>query len=207
LQHDSVRIVGPSRWIVELARRSSVLSDIDGLVIPNVLGSAWRETVLDIKFKKNRKFTVGVASMDPNSYVKGGDIIQKVNLFLPASEYSMIYLADFNTTEHARFWEQIDCLFVPSRADNSPTVIHEARSLGIPVIASQVGGIPEILTDGDICFEIPEKIDSEFTTSIFGKAQKMGRNLESTRILVDRIADRDSGIISSYKDLYSQLLS
>jgi glycosyltransferase involved in cell wall biosynthesis len=206
-KHESVRIVGPSRWIVDLARRSSLFSNIESSVVTNVLGAAWVETVRDVSFKKNYKFTVGVASMNPESYVKGGDIIQQMNLLLSPSEYSIIYLSNFNAEEHARFWEQIDCLFVPSRADNSPNVIHEAKSLGIPIVASNIGGIPEILTGDDLCFEIPKSIDSEFVASIFEKARMLRRNFESSQTLEDRIIVRDSQIISGYKDLYSQLLS
>jgi glycosyltransferase involved in cell wall biosynthesis len=43
-------------------------------------------------------------------------------------------------------------LLVPSRADNSPNVIHEAKLLGIPVIASSLDGISELLTPG---YDVP----------------------------------------------------
>ena len=39
-------------------------------------------------------------------------------------------------------------LVVPSLMDNVPLVIEEALSLGIPVIASNCGGIPEMIRDG-----------------------------------------------------------
>jgi len=37
---------------------------------------------------------------------------------------------------------------IPSRIDNLPTVVIEALSTATPVIASQAGGIPEMVTDG-----------------------------------------------------------
>jgi glycosyltransferase involved in cell wall biosynthesis len=54
-------------------------------------------------------------------------------------------LSDFDNQKD--FWQSIDVLLVPSRADNSPNVIHEAKLWGVPVISSSVGGIPEILND------------------------------------------------------------
>ena len=39
----------------------------------------------------------------------------------------------------------MDILVVPSRQDNSPNVIGEALMNGVPVIGSNVGGIPELL--------------------------------------------------------------
>jgi glycosyltransferase involved in cell wall biosynthesis len=41
----------------------------------------------------------------------------------------------------------LDVLVVPSIwAENSPLVIHEAFLAGVPVIASDIGGIPELVT-------------------------------------------------------------
>ena len=44
---------------------------------------------------------------------------------------------------------QIDVLVVPSIwAENSPLVIREAFLAGVPVVASRIGGIPEVIEDG-----------------------------------------------------------
>jgi glycosyltransferase involved in cell wall biosynthesis len=44
-------------------------------------------------------------------------------------------------------FKKIRTLVVPSNQDNSPSVVSEALAMGIPVIGSNVGGIPEILKD------------------------------------------------------------
>ena len=43
---------------------------------------------------------------------------------------------------------KLDVLIVPSRIDNLPNVILEAQFLGVPVMATNVGGIPELIQDG-----------------------------------------------------------
>ncbi len=48
-----------------------------------------------------------------------------------------------------KIWERTDITIVPSLIyENSPTVIYESLTNGIPVIASRVGGIPELIEDG-----------------------------------------------------------
>lgn len=42
----------------------------------------------------------------------------------------------------------LDVLAVPSREDGSPLVVLEALGAGVPVVGSQVGGIPDQVTDG-----------------------------------------------------------
>ncbi|MBS1626538.1 MAG: glycosyltransferase family 4 protein [Bacteroidetes bacterium] len=44
--------------------------------------------------------------------------------------------------------QHINYLVVPSRADNFPTTILEAFSVGTPVVGSNSGGIPEMIIDG-----------------------------------------------------------
>ena len=47
------------------------------------------------------------------------------------------------------FWDRSMCSSCPSIwPENSPLVIREAFLAGVPVVASRIGGIPEIVTDG-----------------------------------------------------------
>ena len=55
------------------------------------------------------------------------------------------------------FWNSLNCLLAPSIADNSPNVIHEAKQFGLPIIATEVGGITEMLfSDMDTLIDISD---------------------------------------------------
>jgi glycosyltransferase involved in cell wall biosynthesis len=103
------------------------------------------------------------------------------------------------------FWGAIDFLCVPSNADNSPNVIHEAKLLGIPVLATRVGGIPELLnSDFDIVLDSPDveigTLFNEMKKSILRLENPKNRALSISAFLrlVETASDRH---IDLYKDV------
>ena len=53
-----------------------------------------------------------------------------------------------------------DVLLHPSRMDAFPTALLEAGAAGVPVVASRVGGIPEIVADGETGFLLDPPVTS-----------------------------------------------
>lgn len=52
------------------------------------------------------------------------------------------------------------CLVVPSRAESLPYIVLEAAAAGLPFIASDVGGIPEIVEGSDVQLVAPDDVDA-----------------------------------------------
>lgn len=85
---------------------------------------------------------------------------------MAASDERIKFLGRLSSEETKKIMLASDYLIVPSLCyENSPTIIYEARILGLPVLASNLGGIPEIIGPNDYLFapgderDLMEKIE------------------------------------------------
>lgn len=60
----------------------------------------------------------------------------------------------------------LDVFVLPSRGDNLPVAILEAMAVGIPVVGSRVGGIPELVADGETGFVVDPDRPRELADAI-----------------------------------------
>lgn len=59
------------------------------------------------------------------------------------------YLGFMPSGELSKFFSVVDAVVVPSLCyENSPTVIYEALNAGLPVVASRIGGVGELIQEG-----------------------------------------------------------
>jgi glycosyltransferase involved in cell wall biosynthesis len=66
-----------------------------------------------------------------------------------ASQHSWIEIAGWKTRDELLMeMERASLLVLPTFEDNCPMVVLEAMAVGLPVIASKVGGIPDLITEG-----------------------------------------------------------
>ena len=168
----------PSLWIFARAKESNLLHKSYVLTAQNP--HEVFELELPTKHQNNKVATdeiiLGVASFDKNSPLKGNNLVLDLKEFLTSKgiPLKIIYLSDYQTENRSgSFWASIDFLLVLSIADNSPNVIHEAKLLGIPVIATKVGGIPELTSEP---YDLIVTLDSNINDSIFNFLEKYQHN-------------------------------
>lgn len=79
-------------------------------------------------------------------------------------------------------WYQRAAIFVaPSLWDNSPNTVYEAMSCGTPVIASRVGGIPELVDDGVTGLLVPPRDANALADALIDLLRDPARRAEMGR--------------------------
>ena len=103
---------------------------------------------LDIKkFEKLRnveKNEKQIIFIGRDSYEKGIDILKGIESKINGN---IVYCTDMKWEDAMENLKASSILVIPSRMESIPQVIKEAFYLNVPIIATNVGGIPELITD------------------------------------------------------------
>lgn len=108
-----------------------------------------------------------------------------------------------------RLLPALDLFVLPSLSEGLSIALLEAMSTGVPVLASKVGGNPEIVIDGETGYLVPPEQSEELAVHIM----KLLRNQDLTRSLGDRGREwvgrrfTTTRMVERYQDLYAACLS
>lgn len=98
----------------------------------------------------------------------------------------------------AAIYRALDMLVIPSRSEGLPTVLIEAMLMGVPVIATAVGAVPDVIEDGTTALIVPPGDESALAKAIEQLAgdaelrQKLsaaGQSFARQKLLVARRAE------------------
>lgn len=78
----------------------------------------------------------------------------------------IILLGHLPRLEVLSLMEAGDIFVMPSRSEGTPIALLEAAALRKPILATSVGGIPELLKDGEECLLVPSSDLPKFATGI-----------------------------------------
>ena len=98
-----------------------------------------------------------------DSYEKGIDVLRKIENEI---DVNIVYCTDIPWKEAMIKLKESKILVIPSRMESIPQVIKEAFFLKIPIIATNVGGIPELITHEKTGILIPPNNPNKLKESI-----------------------------------------
>jgi len=140
-------------------------------------------------------------------YLVGRGNIEPINTYLKSnfSQYQIQNMAPYH--EMPKIYNQSDIIIVPSLYDNCPAVVLEAMSSGKIVIASDAGGIPEIIQNekNGLLFEKGNAIDLEQKIiSVLEKTYdttSIRKNARNTMIIDYQWKERTKQISQIYRNM------
>ena len=98
-----------------------------------------------------------------DSYEKGIDILRGVEERINAD---VVYCTDLDWKDAMLKLKESSVLAIPSRVESLPQVIIEAFYLRVPVVATDVGGVSEIITNGKTGLLIPPEDPEKLADSV-----------------------------------------
>lgn len=107
------------------------------------------------------------------------------------------------------YYEAIDMLIVPSRSEGLPNVVLEAMCFDVPVIATDVGAVSEVITDGETGWIVPPEDEEALARVVVAvlsdRETRSGVSKAGSRMVGERFSPttRSQRIL----DVYHQLLA
>jgi glycosyltransferase involved in cell wall biosynthesis len=188
LRREQLSVSASSAWLLELVSRSS-LRDHPGRVIPNPVDTAIfrpgdaQEARSALGLPSDRPVLFFPGSMglqnqfkDPATFLRAFEHLRDLQPIALAfskngeeqSETKGLFpLAPTSSEEQmARYYRAADVVVHPSRAETFGMALAEALACSRPVAATRVGGMPEIVEDGDTGFLVPAGDDRALADAI-----------------------------------------
>ena len=120
-----------------------------------------------------------VAYIGRDSYEKGIDVLRKIESKINGK---VVYCTNVSWKEAMTVLKASSLLVIPSRMESIPQVIKEAFYLKIPIVATNVGGMPELIQDNVngllVAPENPEQL-LETINKLLGDKESMKRLSEA----------------------------
>ncbi|CAN2169921.1 RfaG Glycosyltransferase [Candidatus Nanopelagicaceae bacterium] len=163
-------VISPSKWLASKARESSIFQHAEISVIPNPVPqeifSRHQRASIRAKLNLENSFVVGGVGHTFGSK-KGGNFTRDVvellryknpdhkivyitfgqNDYKKSSEEKDINVISGDQVQMAAMLSTCDVFLYASAADNLPSILLEAQSVGVPIISHDIGGISETYQD------------------------------------------------------------
>ena len=173
------KVVSPSNWLLQEHIKKGFLKNSEKIIQANPQPFSEKKEIIRDKNKETKDFLfigqieehkgivflIEVFKKIENDKINlriigDGKLMDKIKLIAQGDNRIKI-LGQKDKDEVAKELTQADCLIIPSLCyENSPTVIYEAKNFNLPIIASNLGGIPELIkNENEFLFQAKNEND------------------------------------------------
>ncbi len=155
-------VLSPSQYLLDEYQRAGFFQHTDVRCMPNpspsaitVFRDSHRSGPLRLLFVGQLALHKGIAFLlnafakfdgDIRLHIAGGGQMRAMVEERVAHDKRIVYLGYTPPEELAKCMIAVDAVVVPSLCyENSPTVIYESLSVGVPLVASRIGGVGELI--------------------------------------------------------------
>ena len=148
--------------------------DIDFEYLPSPLDTSMFEKIHSTKKIENQ-----IAYVGRDSHEKGIDILKDAESEINGN---VVYCTDRSWKDAMQVIKSSSVVVVPSRMESLPTTVKEAFYLNVPVIGTDVGGIPELIKNNETGILVPPENPSKLAKAVNEllfdkeKATKLAKN-------------------------------
>ena len=132
--------------------------DIDFEYLPSPLDTSMFENIGSVEKIENQ-----VAYVGRDSHEKGIDILKAAESKINGN---VVYCTDRSWEDAMKIIKSSSVVVVPSRMESLPTTVKEAFYLNVPVIGTDVGGIPELIKNNETGIIIPPENPSKLAQAV-----------------------------------------
>lgn len=141
-----------------------------------------------------------------DSYEKGIDILKNIESKIHGN---VEYCTNVDWKQAMTILKSSCLLVIPSRMESIPQVIKEAFFLHVPVVATNIGGIPELITDNHTGLLIPyddsEKLVEVINNLLSNLELSNSLSKEAYNFVINHMTWKK--VLSKYIDFYTNLLN
>ena len=137
------------------------------------------DTKMFEKIKNVEKIPNQIAFVGRDSPEKGIDILKEAESEINGN---VVYCTNRSWDDAMRIIKSSSIVVVPSRMESLPTTVKEAFFLNVPVIGTDVGGIPELITNNETGILVPPENPGKLADAVNEllsdkeKAEKLATN-------------------------------
>ena len=174
--------------------------DLDFEVLPSALDTKKFPKIENIKKISNQVCYIG-----RDSYEKGIDILKKAEYKINGN---VVYCTDRSWVDAMSIMKSSSLVVVPSRMESLPTTIKEAFFLNVPVVATNVGGIPELIVHDKTGILVPsnnpDKLAEAINNLLLDKKKSQELTLNANTFLKDNMTW--DVVLPKFINFYKKLL-